>query len=103
MEELVYSDGYMVNPNFTDYRLPTSCDVPDIVSVIVESDDPEGPFGAKGVAEATIVPTCSAIANAVYDATGVRITDLPITPEKILAGLEKIRERGGDPLHRSGA
>jgi CO/xanthine dehydrogenase Mo-binding subunit len=64
-----------------------SCDIPVIESVIVESNEPTAAFGAKGVGEITNVGTAAAIANAVYDAIGVRITDLPITQEKVLEGI----------------
>lgn len=88
-EELVYREGRIVNDQFTDYILPTAMDVPDIVSGVVERYDPEGPFGAKGIGEPSLLPTASAIANAIYDAVGVLITDLPITPEKVLTALKQ--------------
>ncbi len=89
-EDMVLKDGALVNPNFHDYCLPTAMDIPrgKIYSYFMESDDPNGPFGAKGIGEPSLNPVPAAIANAVFDAVGVRITDLPITPEKILAGLE---------------
>jgi xanthine dehydrogenase molybdenum-binding subunit len=63
-------------------------------SIIVETDDPEGPFGAKGIGEPALVPTAPAIANAIYDAVGVRIKDLPMTQEKVLRALkEKGKEK----------
>ncbi len=65
----------------------TAMDVVPVEAVIVEPDDADGPFGAKGVGEPGLVPTAPAIANAIYDAVGVRIRELPITPEKILAAL----------------
>ena len=76
-----------MNGNFRDYRLLMSCDVPELDPIIVESHEPTGPFGAKGVGEGTTVAIASAIANAVYHAVGVRIRDLPITPERILQEL----------------
>jgi CO/xanthine dehydrogenase Mo-binding subunit len=79
--------GRLVNGNMADYTMPLACSVPMIRSGIVESNDPNGPLGAKGASETAMVPGAAAIANAVYHAIGVRITDLPITPEKILAGL----------------
>ncbi|MBW8012402.1 MAG: xanthine dehydrogenase family protein molybdopterin-binding subunit [Chloroflexi bacterium] len=87
-EELIVKDGEVLNPHFSDYRLFTSADMPDIETIIVETDDPEGPFGAKGVGEMGGTPTAAAIANAVFDAVGVRITELPITPERLLAALD---------------
>jgi len=76
------------NPQFTDYILPTALDVPDIDLAIVEDPAPKGPFGAKGISEAALLPTAPAIINAIYDAVGVRIRDLPATPVKILAALK---------------
>lgn len=90
-EELVVRQGRVLNPNFLDYRLPTALDMPQIETILIESADPEGPFGAKGVGEMGCNPTAAAIANAVYDATGVLMTRLPMTPENVLRAL---RERG---------
>jgi len=87
-EELVLQEGRLLNPNFADYALPTALDMPPIETIIVETIDPEGPFGAKGMAEPANNPTAPAIANAVYDAVGVRIKDLPITAEKVLMKLK---------------
>jgi xanthine dehydrogenase molybdenum-binding subunit len=63
-----------------------------VKAVVVETDDPNGPFGAKGIGEPGCVPTAPAIANAIYDAVGVRIKDLPITPEKIVAALKQKKQ-----------
>jgi len=84
--------GALTNPNLHDYLIPTIRDTPDIRSVAVESYEPHGPFGAKEIGEGSLVPVLGAIANAVYDACGVRVTELPISPEKILAGLRRNRE-----------
>jgi CO/xanthine dehydrogenase Mo-binding subunit len=78
----------LLNPNFLDYRMPTAPDVGNIRAIVVEMPVADGPFGAKGVGEAPIIPTAAAVANAVYDAVGVRITELPITPEKLLKALQ---------------
>ncbi len=87
-EEVLTDRGRVLNPSFTDYKLPTAGDMSFPVEVaFVETNDPAGPFGAKGVGEPGLVPTAPAIANAIYDAIGVRIRDLPITPEKIVSGL----------------
>jgi xanthine dehydrogenase molybdenum-binding subunit len=91
-EELVVQEGQVLNPNFADYALPTALDMPEIDTIIIETDDPAGPFGAKGMAEPACIPTAPAIANAVYDAVGVRIRDLPITPEKVLKALKAKRD-----------
>lgn len=74
--------------NFTDYIIPTSADIPELKSVIVEMPDINGPFGAKGFGEMSSNPQPPAIVNAIYDAIGVRINDLPVTPEKVLAALD---------------
>jgi len=89
MEEMVVERGRVKNPQLTDYVVPTALDVPEIVTRIVERPDPTGPFGAKGVGECAPLPTAPAIVNAIQDAVGVRIRDLPVTPEKILKALEE--------------
>ena len=91
-EQLQLENGRLMNGNFADYNMPTSDAVPMLRSDIVESNDPIGPYGAKGASETAILPGAPAIANAVFDAIGVRITDLPITPEKVLAGLRAQRD-----------
>jgi CO/xanthine dehydrogenase Mo-binding subunit len=88
-EELVLEKGKLLNPNFADYALPTALDMPPIDPLIVETIDSEGPFGAKGMAEPANNPTAPAIANAIYDAVGVRIKDLPVTAEKVLKALKE--------------
>ncbi len=73
-----------MNPNFTDYKIPTSLDIPDeIIPIIVEVPQPDGPFGARGVGEHTMIPAAPMIANAVEDALAIRITSMPITSEKV--------------------
>jgi CO/xanthine dehydrogenase Mo-binding subunit len=91
-EEVLFHGGKVLNPNLRDYYLPTTLDVPEIESILVESNDPTGPYGAKGVGEATLIPVAPAIANAIYHATGIRFTELPITPEKICMALKRRRE-----------
>jgi len=87
-EEIKYNDkGKQQNYSFHNYFLPTAEDVPEIDAIIVESNDPQGPFGAKGIGETGLVPTAPAIANAVYDATGVRFTEIPMTEERVFFGL----------------
>lgn len=86
-EELLVDRGRVLNPHFHDYRLFTAADMPDIQTIIVESEDPGGPFGAKGVGEMGGTPTAAAVANAVYDAIGVRLNELPMTPERVLAAI----------------
>jgi CO/xanthine dehydrogenase Mo-binding subunit len=88
-ENLILQNGKVVNPNFLDYKMLTAKDVPNIEPIVIETDDPFGPYGAKGVGEPGLVPTAPAIANAIYDAVGVRMKELPITPERILAALKE--------------
>jgi len=84
-EDMRYDDkGKLLNPNFTDYKIPTTKDVPDeIVPIIIEVPQPDGPYGARGVGEHTMIPAAPMIANAVEDALGVRIKSMPITKEKV--------------------
>jgi CO/xanthine dehydrogenase Mo-binding subunit len=101
-EHLQYQNCQLMNGNFADYTMPTSDSIPNIRSEIIESIDPNGPYGAKGASETAIVPGAGAIANAVFDAVGVRINSLPITPEKVLAGLAALREANAhelEPVH----
>jgi CO/xanthine dehydrogenase Mo-binding subunit len=91
-EEMLFdAKGRHVNPNLTNYIMPTSLDMPDITVDIVQGFDPTGPFGAKGVGEPTAVPTAAAILNAIYDAVGARIHSLPATSEKVLAAIKAKR------------
>ncbi|MEK6709406.1 MAG: molybdopterin cofactor-binding domain-containing protein, partial [Nitrospinota bacterium] len=91
MERVVYKDGVAQNPNLEDYLIPTSMDVPDRMKpIIVETEEPSGPFGAKGVAEPALNPTTPAVLNAIYDAVGARITDLPATPEAVLRAMGRL-------------
>ena len=87
LEQVEHKDGVMLNPGFSNYRVPTAMDVPRVSMALIEPIDPAGPFGAKGVAEPAMAPTAACIANAIYDAVGVRIKELPITPEKIWKAL----------------
>ena len=81
------SDGIMANSSFLDYRMPTSLDVPNIDPVVLQIPSQEHPFGMRGVGEVSIVPPLAAVANAVSDAIGVRMTRLPITPAEVLTAL----------------
>ena len=86
-EQVISEKGENMNPNFRDYKILTAKDVVPIVAPVLETYDEDGPFGAKGIGEPGCVPTAPAVANAIYDAVGVRIKDLPITPERILAAI----------------
>ena len=89
-EEIVLDGvGRMRNNYLLDYRIPTALDMPPVSSILVETDDPIGPFVVKGVGERAAIGTHDALMAAVYDAVGVWIPDLPITPEKILPALKK--------------
>lgn len=91
-EELQMEEGRVLNPSFHNYKLLTPCDVPNIHFYPVETMDKEGPYGAKGVGEAPLIPTAAAIANAVSDALDVEFDSLPLTPEKVLKALKNKRE-----------
>jgi len=91
-DTVVGAGGHLSNPNLHDYLIPTIRETPEIRTVAVESYEPHGPFGAKEIGEGSLLPVMGAIANAVYDACGVRVTELPITPEKILQGLRTAAE-----------
>jgi CO/xanthine dehydrogenase Mo-binding subunit len=94
-EEYIYGkDGKLQNPGFLDYRVPVASDLPMIDTVIVEVPNPRHPYGVRGVGETPIVPPLAAIANAVAHATGVRFSDLPMSPPRVLAGLDEARARG---------
>ena len=88
MEAQVFDErGLHKGPNLLDYRIPTSMETPDIVASIIETIDPGGPYGAKEAGEGPLHPVIPAIANAVYDALGIRLRRIPFTPERILAEL----------------
>ncbi len=83
-------NGRLLNPNFSDYKIPTAKDMPEeVVPIIVETPQPDGPFGARGVGEHTMIPCAPLIANAVYNALGVRIKSMPVTKEKVALSLLK--------------
>lgn len=95
-EEIKYDEkGRILNPNLAEYKIPTALDGPEIKAIVVETNEPNGPFGAKEVGEGAILPTIPAILNAVYDAVGVRINELPLTPERVYRAIKekKMRER----------
>ena len=93
MEHLQFDQdtGACLSGDFLDYKIPTSVEMPpEIESIFVDSEEPTGPFGAKSMSEMCLIVPAAAIANAVYNAIGVRINELPITPEKVLKALGKL-------------
>jgi CO/xanthine dehydrogenase Mo-binding subunit len=94
LEEDKVAAGVTVTPNLMTYLIPTALDVPDVTSIVLESGEGMGPWGARGIGEPAMVPTAPAIANAVFDAVGVRMTRLPITPERLWRAMQ---ERGAPP------
>jgi CO/xanthine dehydrogenase Mo-binding subunit len=93
LEEMLLKDGKVLNPSFVDYRIPTILDTVEMNVSLVEEMDPTGPFGAKGAGEAPIVGVAPAIANAVFDALGIQIKELPITPEKLYFAIREHWEK----------
>jgi CO/xanthine dehydrogenase Mo-binding subunit len=92
-EEVMLKEGVTVTPSFSEYLLPTSMDLPELETILIESGDGVGPFGAKGIGEPSVCSIAPAICNAVSDAIGVRIYDLPLTPEKILKAIKGKKAR----------
>jgi CO/xanthine dehydrogenase Mo-binding subunit len=93
-ESMQYADGQLLNPNLADYRVPLFTDLPErFDTILMENEDGPGPFGAKGLGEGGIVATAPAVANAIYQATGLRITTLPITPELMWRALRGRQHR----------
>jgi 4-hydroxybenzoyl-CoA reductase alpha subunit len=96
MEEQVFRKGLHKIPSMLEYKSPTVLEMPPIETILVESEDPEGPFGAKEVGQGPLLPVIPAVVNAVYDATGVRFDEIPLSPDKVLAGLE-LKRRVASP------
>jgi 4-hydroxybenzoyl-CoA reductase subunit alpha len=86
-EEMVWKDGMLMNPGLLEYRSPSAVESPEVEPIIVESIDPEGPFGAKECSEGSLAATIPAIANAIYDAAGIRLHESPFTPERVLSAI----------------
>ena len=93
LEKVVHREGKLENPNLHEYIIPSVMEIPDIRSIIVPSKEPAGPYGAKEVGEGAMLPVLGALANAIADAIGVRIRELPITPETILRELKKLSDK----------
>jgi 4-hydroxybenzoyl-CoA reductase subunit alpha len=92
MEAQVFRKNVHKAPSMLEYKSPTTLETPEIHTMLVETDDPEGPFGAKEAGQGPLLPVMPAIANAIYQAVGVRVDEIPITPEKVLKGLELKRQ-----------
>ncbi|MBI2880516.1 MAG: molybdopterin-dependent oxidoreductase [Candidatus Tectomicrobia bacterium] len=88
-EEMAFENGVVTNPTWLDYKLPTTLDIPKIYPLLVEEADPTGPFGAKGIGEPALIPTAAAVANAIDDAVGVRMSDMPFTADRVYAALRR--------------
>ena len=101
MEEQVFRKGVHKAPSMLEYKSPTTLETPEIHTILVETDDPEGPFGAKEAGQGPLLPVIPAVANAVHDAVGVRIDETPISPEKVLKALELGRQ-GKSPARGAG-
>jgi CO/xanthine dehydrogenase Mo-binding subunit len=95
MEEVQVEEGVPQTPSLSEYLIPTARDLPGTQAIILESGSGMGPFGAKGIGEPALTPAAPAVANAVAEAIGVRVYDLPITPERVLAALDRKREHSG--------
>ena len=93
-EEMLYKEGRLMTPSFSEYLMPTSMDMPKVQCILLESRSGVGPFGAKGIGEPALTPVAPAIANAVADAIGIRIFELPITPERVIKALKDARSSG---------
>jgi len=90
-EHMIFDDkGRPINTDFENYHIYTSIDMPEIIAEFVHTDEPTGPYGAKAVAEIPINGPAPAVANAIYNACGVRIRECPITPEKVLNGINQL-------------
>jgi 4-hydroxybenzoyl-CoA reductase subunit alpha len=96
MEEQVFRKGVHKFPSMLEYKTPTTLETPEIHTILVETDDPEGPFGAKEAGQGPLLPIIPAVANAVYAAVGVRVDETPITPDKVIRGLE-LKRQGKSP------
>ena len=96
MEEQVFRKGVHKFPSMLEYKSPTTLETPEIHTILIETDDPEGPFGAKEAGQGPLLPVIPAVANAVHDAVGVRIDEIPISPDKVVKALE-LKRQGNAP------
>ena len=95
-EEQTFRRGYLKNPSILEYRSPTFLEMPEVETFLVETDDAEGPFGAKEVGQGPLLPVIPAVANAIYDAVGVRVDEVPISPDKVVKALQQ-KAQGKQP------
>jgi CO/xanthine dehydrogenase Mo-binding subunit len=96
LEEVIVQDGVNLTGGFFQYLIPTAADVPDVETIVLESGEGMGPFGARGIGEPPIGPPAAAIANAIADAVGARPRVLPITPERVLQCIDEARRVRGE-------
>jgi xanthine dehydrogenase molybdenum-binding subunit len=92
-ENLIVRDGRIAYTNLLDYKIPTFADMVSVVPILVEAEDPKGPYGAKSLGEPAFNPVTAAVCNAIYNAVGVRVTRLPVLPETLLQAI-RARDRG---------
>ncbi len=98
MENFVTKEGMVLTPHFSNYLIPTVLDIPDVTeSIILEVPDPQGPWGARGMAEMPFIPLAPAIASALHDATGVWFDQIPLTPDRVLATLQARESQADEP------
>jgi 4-hydroxybenzoyl-CoA reductase alpha subunit len=95
-EEQAFRGGYLKNPSILEYKSPSFLEMPEVETFLVETDDPDGPFGAKEVGQGPLLPVIPAVANAIYDAVGVRIDEVPASPDKVVRAL-RLQEQGKEP------
>jgi 4-hydroxybenzoyl-CoA reductase alpha subunit len=95
-EEQAFRGGYLKNPSILEYRSPTFLEMPEVETFLVETDDPEGPYGAKEVGQGPLLPVIPAVANAIYDAIGVRVDEVPISPDKVVQAV-RLGKQGKEP------
>ena len=96
-EEMLYEEGRLITPSFSEYLMPTAMDMPKVECILLESRSGVGPYGAKGIGEPAMTPVAPAIANAVADAIGVRVFEMPITPERVVMALKRRDATGPAP------
>lgn len=93
-EEVIFNDkGEVMNSDLAEYKMATPLDMPNVKVIVVESNEPNGPYGAKEVGEGCIMPCIPAIVNAVYDATGIRFNQFPLTPQRVYEAIQEYNEK----------